>query len=702
VGLKEIIPFVLLDVAIVVGAARLMGNLFRRIGQPAVIGEIVAGIVLGPSLLGALPGDLDLVLFPTEVRGHLSVIAQLGLALFMFIVGLEVDLSLIRGRGRAAGAIAGGSIVLPFALGIGTALLLFPSHSTVDGRPVSMLAFVLFLGVALSITALPVLARILTERGMQRTPVGVLALACAAIDDVLGWSLLAVVVAVAAGGDAGGVVRILGLTVVFALVAFLVARPLLARIVTWYDRVGRLTPDMLAVVLVGLFLSAWATELIGVHTILGAFVFGAIMPRRGAAGLTRAILERLEQISLLLLLPVFFVVAGLQVDIGAVGADGVWQLPLILAVAIVGKVVGGGLSAVTQGMPRRPSLIVGLLMNTRGLTEIVILQVGVQLGLLDQAMFTLMVIMALVTTMMTGPLLTLVYPDRLLQRDLDELDRASLAEDVGYTVLVSVPPAPAGASLVTLGHRLAGVERPVQLVLCRLLPAHEQLEVASGLGAELALMAATGDELRALARSLEGNGRVRSSVVARFCPDPTTSIAELAGTVGADVVVVPEPPDGDAGALDVLAGLATGVLVRAASITSIASITSPGEVTVLLDGGAGGRAALRLAAQAALGGSGSLAVGATVGRRAARQVTAAVELLRRRGLEVRAVDGVLRGGGLLVVPVGAPEPLQADDTADGTVVLRVTPDSADLDENLERTVERITHARPAPDPATGT
>ncbi|MGE0301021.1 MAG: cation:proton antiporter, partial [Pseudonocardia sp.] len=541
-SLKEIIPYVLLDVAIVVAAARIMGQLFRRIGQPAVIGEIVAGIALGPTLLGALPGNLDTLLFPPDVRPYLSVIAQLGLALFMFIVGLEVDLSLIRGRGRAAGAIAGGSIALPFALGIGTAVLVYPWHSEVDGRPVPMLAFVLFLAVALSITALPVLARILTERGMQRTPIGVLALACAAIDDVLGWSLLAVVVAVAAGGDMAGVARILGLTLAFALVAFLVVRPLLARLVGWYDREGRLTPDMLAVILVGLFLSAWLTEIIGVHAIFGAFVFGAIMPRRGAAGLTRAILERLEQVSLLLLLPVFFVVAGLQVDVGSIGADGIWQLGLILVVAIVGKVIGGGVAARTQGMPRRSSTAIGLLMNTRGLTEIVILQVGVQLGLLGPAMFTIMVLMALVTTMMTGPLLKIVYPDRVLQRELDAADRAELGDVDAYTVLVSVPEGPHARAMAELGRRMAGAERPVRIVLARLLPAQVQLEVASGLGAELAMMAAAGDELRRLARELEASGDVHCSVVARFAPDPLAGLAELARSGDADGVVAPEVP----------------------------------------------------------------------------------------------------------------------------------------------------------------
>ena len=228
---KEVLPFVFLDIALVIVVARLMGRLFVRLRQPAVVGEILGGIVLGPSLLGLLPGNLPQVLFPADVRPHLTVIAQLGLVLFMFIVGLEVDLRLIQSRRRVATAVSLSSIALPFGLGAALAVALYPAHSVAgpDGRTVPPLAFALFLGSAMSITAFPVLARILTERRMQRTPVGVLALACAAIDDVVAWSLLAVVVAVAVGGTLGGFGTILLLTAVYALVMVVVVRPLLVR-----------------------------------------------------------------------------------------------------------------------------------------------------------------------------------------------------------------------------------------------------------------------------------------------------------------------------------------------------------------------------------------------------------------------------------------------------------------------------------------
>lgn len=696
--IKHVIAFVLLDVAIVVVAARLAGNLFRRIGQPAVIGEITAGIALGPTLLGALPGDLDQLLFPTDVRPFLTVIAQLGLALFMFIVGLEVDLSLIRGRGRAAGAVAAGSLVLPFGLGAALAAVLYPLHAQVGGETVAPAAFVLFVGVAMSITALPVMARILAERGMQRVPTGVLALACAALDDVLGWALLAVVVAIAAGGTLAGAGAIVGLTLAFVAVMFFVVRPLLTRLVVRHRAAGRLTPDLLAVVLAGLLLSAWVTDLIGVHAIFGAFVFGAVMPRRDAAALTREILERLEQVSLLLLLPVFFVVAGLQVDIGAIGADGLWQLGLILLVAVAGKFVGAAGAARAQRMPRRQATALGLLMNTRGLTEIVILQVGVQLGVLDPTMFTLMVIMALVTTMMTGPLLRVVYPDRIVAREIAAAERAELGGAEAFTVLVAVPDgAPEDARrLAALAADLAGHERPARVVLARLLPRPPvPLELASGLGTDLAAITAAGDELRRLARDLEALG-VPARVVARFSADPVGDLAALATTLAADVVLVPEPaapepaPDGGGG-VGVLAppvalpevGEAALVVVRLPP--AVAVPPGPVQVAALTDGSAGGRTAVRLAAHLALRHGGALAVGGTEERRSGRRAAAAVAALRRHGVDAHDLpDGVVFH--TLLVPEGAEEPR----VGEGTAVVWVRPTQADADEEIDQVVARIT------------
>ena len=578
-SLKEIIPFVFLDVAVIIVAARLMGRLFQRLRQPAVVGEILAGILLGPTLLGLFPGDLHLVLFPTEVRPFLAVIAQLGLVLFMFIVGLEVDLSLIRDRRRVASTVSITSIALPFGLGALLATTLHDDHDMVNGVGVPFLAFALFIGVAMSITAFPVLARILTERGMHRTPTGVLALACAAIDDVVAWSLLAVVVAVTVGGSPTGIGLILGLTAAYALVMFLVVRPLLARLVDRFRSAGRLTPDMLAIVLVGTLASAYITELIGVHAIFGAFVFGALMPRTEVR-LTREVLERLEQVSTLLLLPVFFVVAGLQVDVGGIGAGGLVELVLILLVAVGGKFVGAFVAARLQRVPQRQAIALGLLMNTRGLTEIVILQVGAQLGVLDPQLFTLMVIMALVTTIMSEPLLRIFYPDRVVQRDIAAAERAELGEVDAFTVLVALPAGTRpeeSAQLVALGRDLLGQERPARLVLARLLPSPAvPLELASGLGTDLATIAVAGDELRGLAGGLQDAG-TSCSVVARFTIDERADLAAIAGTAEADVVLLARPQEAAVDHADD-AGGSTAL----AAISPLAALPEIGEATLAL------------------------------------------------------------------------------------------------------------------------
>jgi Kef-type K+ transport system membrane component KefB len=692
-GLKEIIPFVLLDIAIVIAAARLMGRLFQKFRQPAVIGEILAGVLLGPTLLGLFPGALHLVLFPEPVRPYLSVIAQIGLVLFMFIVGLEVDLSLIRERRRTATAVSLASIALPFGLGLLLAGALHAEHSTVNGTTVPPLAFALFLGVSMSITAFPVLARILTERGMQRAPVGVLALACAAIDDVVAWSILAVVIAVTVGGDLSGVALILGLTAVYGLVMFLVVRPLLARLTSRYRVASRLTPDVLAIVLIGVLLSAYTTELIGVHAIFGAFVFGAVMPRTDP-DLTREILERLEQVSLLLLLPVFFVVAGLQVDVRGLGLGGLAELALILLVAVGGKFLGAAAAARLQRVPRRQAAALGVLMNTRGLTEIVILQVGAQLGVLDQELFTLMVIMALVTTIMTEPLLRIVYPDRILQRDIAAAERADLGAEDAYTVLVALPPGQRDTDsirLANLARGLLGREQHARVVLCRLLPAAPvPLELASGLGTELATIAAAGQELRELAETIGADGTQCSAIV-RFSADPAGDLGAVAGRHAVDVVLAgdlaEEEPDGDRpptaqGVLPAAAGEAAIAVARLPSTGD--HLAPPVTVGVLTDGTAAGRAALRLGGQLALHHQAELTVGATEGRRAGRRAAAAVHALTRRGVDAQEMpEGA--DVDVLLVPDGTAVPV----VAPATIVLSVRPGAVDRDDDLDQAVARI-------------
>jgi hypothetical protein len=505
------------------------------------------------------------------------------------------------------------------------------------------------------------------------------------------WSLLAVVVAVAVGGTPAGFGTILLLTAVYALVMIIGVRPLLARLTARYRAAGRLTPDVLASVLVGLLLSACATEAIGIHAIFGAFVFGAVMPRSEPA-LTRAVLQRLEQVSTLLLLPVFFVIAGLQVDVRAVGSAGVVELLLILVAAIGGKFLGALAAARLSQVPHRQAVALGVLMNTRGLTEIVILQVGAQLGVLDGRLFTLMVLMALITTIMTEPLLRWVYPDRIVARDIAEAERAELGEADSFGVLVSIPEGTGvgeGRRLVELASALLGRERPARIVLARLLAIPRvPLELASGLGSDLLTITHAGDELRRLVPSAAQDG-VRSQIVARFSASPVGDVAALAGDVRADVVVMPEPPEGADPAVDLPAvGEAALAVVRVAEAPVASSA-----VHVLLDGSGAGRAAVRLAGRLALHLGAPIAVGVTgdVDRRSGRRAAAAVQALRRLGLDAAELPerpGDAGAPGLLVLPwvVTAPP------TAPSTTVMRVRPAASDEDEDLQQALARISTA----------
>ncbi|MGY1665614.1 cation:proton antiporter [Geodermatophilus sp. SYSU D00696] len=693
----EIVAYVFIDLAVIMVLARLMGRLARRVGQPAVIGEIVAGILLGPTLLGALPGDLDTLLFPPDIRPFLNVLAQLGLVLFMFLIGLEVDLSFIRGREKIAVSVSLASILLPFALGVLLATYLHTNHDVFtaeDGSTaaISYLGFALFLGVAMSITAFPVLARILAERQMHRIPTGVLALACAAVDDVLAWCLLAVVVAIVAATSFTGVALILSLSVVFALVMFLVVKPLLRVLVTRYERLGQLTPEMLAGVLIGILTSAWVAEEIGIHFIFGAFLFGVVMPRKGAARLNHEIIDRLEQVSVLLLLPVFFVVTGLQVDIGAIDLTGLGELALILLVAISGKFIGAYAAARAQKVPHRQASALATLMNTRGLTELVILNIGVQQGVLDAEMFTLMVIMAVVTTVMTSPLLNVIYPQRILDRDIAAAERAEMGLTEAYTVVVVVDDVDRDAGLVDLACDLVGREQPAQVVLTRVVRrSRPKPEVSSGLGADLELMATVAGELRTLARQVEARG-LKASVASRFSEDPWAEVADLAGSSDADVVlvrsgwgIVEEALTADGSGTPWPPSL-NGSVVTVSGELGSAVLQPQGPVAVVQDGGADGRAALRLAAHASLGRSVPLQLRAGEGRRTVKRSVA--DSLRRAGVQVEPESQALPS--LLVAPAGA-GPLPAAD--DLTPILLVHAGTADADRDMDETLAGIA-ARP--------
>jgi Kef-type K+ transport system membrane component KefB len=392
---------VLLALAAVVILGRLLAGVFRAIRQPPVIGEVLAGILLGPSLLGRVAPETAAFILPTSVAPFLGVIAQLGVILYMFLVGLELDADLVRRHARAVVATSHASIVAPFVLGSVLALYLYPRLSTSD---VPFTSFALFMGVAMSITAFPVLARILTDRGMQNTQLGTIALSCAAADDVTAWCLLALVVGFAQG-RMENVVPVAVLTLGFIAIMYGAVRPAAARL---FSKAGSEAPgrDAIAAALAGLLLAALVTEWIGVHAIFGAFLFGAVMPR--GIPLTRVLVERLREPVTILLLPAFFAFTGMRTEIALVSGFWSWAIcGLVLVVATVGKFGGTLVAARLTGMPWRQAASLGILMNTRGLMELIVLNIGLDLRVISPTLFTMMVLMALVTTLATTPVLEL-------------------------------------------------------------------------------------------------------------------------------------------------------------------------------------------------------------------------------------------------------------------------------------------------------
>ena len=393
-----------LQLITIVLVARALGIAARRFGQPAVIGEIAAGLMLGPSLLGWLAPDVSAFLFPAASLPFLQLLSQIGVLLFMFVVGVELDPAYLRGKAHVAIAVSHFSIIVPFTLGVASSLALYQQYAP-PGVPFP--AFALFCGIALSITAFPVLARILEDRRLTQTPLGTTAITCAAVDDVTAWSILAFVVAVTtAAGAVATLLAIVVLSVLFVLLMLIVARPLLQRVLQPPGAGDAISKNRIALVLVVLLTSALTTEIIGIHALFGAFVAGAIMP---VGGSFRAVLrDRLESVTSVLLLPLFFAYTGLRTQIGLLDSVSSWAICIgIIALATTGKIGGTMLAARWTGLSWRESLALGSLMNTRGLMELIALNVGYDLGILTPEIFAMMVLMALVTTTMTGPLLSL-------------------------------------------------------------------------------------------------------------------------------------------------------------------------------------------------------------------------------------------------------------------------------------------------------
>ncbi len=412
-----------LQIGIVLLTARITGLVFKKVRQPQVVGEMVAGILLGPSLLGWLAPAASKALFPPASLGYLNALSQVGLVLFMFLVGLSLNPKELHEHGHAAVLTSHVSIITPFCLGSLAALFLYPRLS--DDR-VTFTGFALFMGAAMSITAFPVLARILSERHLLRTRMGTLSIACAAVDDVTGWCILAYIILLirATHGSRPIWVTLAGL-VVYVLVMLFVVKRLLACFESSFRRNGRLTENAMASMVLLALGSALITESLGIHLLFGAFLMGAIMPK--SPDFIADVLHKLESATVVVLLPLFFAYSGLRTTIGVSGGGTWWAYAgMLIAVAITGKLGGSMLATRFAGMAWRDAASLGILMNTRGLMELVILNIGLDIRVISPAVFSMMVLMALVTTFMTTPLLEWVYPARLMKSE----EREFAAEQV--------------------------------------------------------------------------------------------------------------------------------------------------------------------------------------------------------------------------------------------------------------------------------
>jgi len=406
----DLLTHLLLALTAVMVVGRLLGRVFRALGQPPVIGEVVGGILLGPSCLGWFLPEVYTFVLPGSVAPVLGAVAQLGVILYMFLVGVELNPDLLKGQVRSTVATSHASIVLPFVLGTTLALYLYPRFSRID---VPFTSFALFVGVAMSITAFPVLARILADRRMTHTKLGAMALTCAAVDDVTAWCLLAFVVGVVQS-TAERALPVAILTLGFIVVMVTAVRPFVARLVQRSADPDP-TPGAVALVLIALLLAALTTEAVGVHAIFGAFLFGSVIPHDSR--LARGLRQSFEQPVTLLLLPAFFAFTGMRTEIGLLSHWEDWTAcALIIVVATAGKFGGTFVAGRLTGLPWRQAAGLGILMNTRGLMELIVLNVGLELGVISPVLFTMLVLMALVTTIATTPILRLLVPDATVSK----------------------------------------------------------------------------------------------------------------------------------------------------------------------------------------------------------------------------------------------------------------------------------------------
>ena len=456
-NLHHDLAILLAQIITIIFVARFFGWVFRKIGQPSVIGEIIAGIALGPSLLGLYFPEFSSGLFPVQSLGNLQFLSQIGLILFMFIIGIELDLKVLQNRAKEAVVISHASIVIPFALGIGLAYFVYYRFAPAG---VAFLPFALFMGIAMSITAFPVLARIVQERGIHKTKLGAIVITCAAADDITAWCLLAAVIAIVKAGTFVSSLYVIGLAILYVIVMLFVVKPFLKKIGELYGTKENLSKPVVAIFFLTLIISSYLTEIIGIHALFGAFMTGVIMP--DITKFRNLFIEKVEDVSVILLLPLFFVYTGLRTEIGLINDPFLWRVTgFIILVAVVGKFFGSALAAKFVGQSWRDSLTIGALMNTRGLMELIVLNIGLDLKVLTPEVFTMMVIMALVTTFMTGPTLNSI---NYIFKTKDESILDEIPNGNKYKILISFGNNEKGKSLLRLANSLVKKQKETSTV----------------------------------------------------------------------------------------------------------------------------------------------------------------------------------------------------------------------------------------------
>lgn len=447
-NLLHSVGLLLLQIITIIVVARLFGWVFKKIGQPMVIGEILAGIVLGPSLLGSYLPDVSSFLFPASSLGNLNILSQIGLILFMFVIGMELNLRVLKNKAHDAVVISHASIIIPFSLGVGLAYFIYTGHAP---EHVHFSSFALFIGISMSITAFPVLARIIQERGIHKTKMGSVLIMCAAADDITAWCMLAVVIAIVKAGSFLSALYTIAFAVSYVIFMIKFVKPFLNRVGELYQSDKNLSKNLVSIFFLILLLSSFFTEIIGIHALFGAFMAGVVMPDN--MRFRSMFIEKIEDIALVLFLPLFFVISGLRTEIGLINDWELWEITgLIILIAIVGKFVGSAVAAKFVGQNWRDSLTIGALMNTRGLMELVVLNIGYDLGVLNSEIFAMMVIMALVTTFMTGPSLNLI--NKIFKTD-KEVVNDRIYELARYKLLLFFRNPLKGISLVRMANSLS-------------------------------------------------------------------------------------------------------------------------------------------------------------------------------------------------------------------------------------------------------